>query len=386
MIPYSTQTIEDEDIDAVKNILRSPFLTCGPTVTDFEEQTASYVNVNYAVAVNSCTSALHIAMMALGVTASDRVFVSAISFVASANCARYLGADVDFIDTDKFTGNINVNHLEQMLIDAEKQNRLPKVVVAVHLSGRPVDLQRIYELKIKYGFYLIEDAAHALGAIYKGHKIGDCFFSDITVFSFHPVKIITTAEGGMCLTNNEDLYRKMKLYSSHGIEHDKQFLLDKDMPNFYYEMQSLGYNYRMSDVHAALGISQLSRIEDFLSKRRELAKEWEELLSSDKNLTLPPADSNDSVSSWHLYQVGIPFGKRDFVYNTLRHRGICVQVHYLPIYKHPYYQSIKNYPSLPGAEYFFERTLSLPLYPKLKKLDLQMCAATLLGLIDEKKL
>jgi UDP-4-amino-4,6-dideoxy-N-acetyl-beta-L-altrosamine transaminase len=385
MIPYSTQTIEDDDVDAVTNVLRSPYLTCGPTVNEFEEQTAAYVNAGYAVAVNSCTSALHIAMMALGVSKSDRVFVSAISFVASANCARYLGAEVDFIDSDKFTGNLDVNHLEEMLIEAEKQNRLPKVVVAVHLSGRPVDLEKIYALKLKYGFYLIEDAAHALGAVYKGHKIGDCFFSDITVFSFHPVKIITTAEGGMCLTNSEELYRKMKSFSSHGIERDTIHLTDQNRPNYYYEMQTLGFNYRMSDVHASLGISQLAKVDDFLARRRALAKDWEELLSSDKNLTLPPADTEDSLSSWHLYQVGIPFGKRDYVYNTLRHRGICVQVHYLPIYKHPYYQSLKNYPALSGAEYFFERTLSLPLYPKLKKLDLQMCAATMLGLIDEKK-
>lgn len=386
MIPYSTQTIEDDDIDAVNSVLRSPYLTCGPTVSDFEEQTAAYVNASFAVAVNSCTSALHIAMLALGVKSSDRVFVSAISFVASANCASYLGAEVDFIDTDKHTGNLDVNHLEEMLIEAEKQNRLPKVVVAVHLSGRPVDLEKIYALKIKYGFYLIEDAAHALGAVYKGHKIGDCFYSDITVFSFHPVKIITTAEGGMCLTNNEDLYRKMRLFSNHGIERDSIYMTDQSRPNYYYEMQYLGFNYRMSDVHAALGISQLSKVDDFLARRREFAKDWEELLSADKNLTLPVADTENSISSWHLYQVGIPFGKRDYVYNTLRHRGICVQVHYLPIYKHPYYQSIKNYPTLPGAEYFFERTLSLPLYPKLKRLDLQMCAATLLGLIDEKKI
>ncbi len=385
MIPYSTQTIEDDDINSVKNILHSPYLTCGPAVNEFEELCANYVNVNYAVAVNSCTSALHIAMMALDVKETDTVFVSAISFVASANCARYLGADVEFIDTDKFTGNLNVDYLEQMLIDAEKKNKLPKVVVAVHLSGRPVDLDKISYLKQKYGFYLIEDAAHAIGAVYKGHKIGDCYFSDITVFSFHPVKIITTAEGGMCLTNNYDLYKKMRLYSNHGIERDKENLKNQNMPNYYYEMQLLGYNYRMSDIHAALGISQLEKIDSFLEKRREIAKEWEEILSSDKNLTLPIADSESSLSSWHLYQVGIPFGKRDLVYDTLRHRGIGVQIHYIPIYKQPYYQNLKNYTALEGAEFFFERTLSLPIFPKLKKLDLQMCAATLLGLIDEKK-
>lgn len=383
MIPYSTQTIDNDDLEAVRDVLTSGYLTCGPLITEFEEQVASYVGAKYAVGVNSCTSALHLAMCAIGLNPNDRVFVSAISFAASANCARYLGADVDFIDVNRHTGNLDADCLEQMLIQAKKENRLPKAVVAVHMSGRPVDLEKLNRLKNEYGFYLIEDAAHALGAIYKGHKIGSCTYSDITVLSFHPVKIITTAEGGMCLTNNEKLHKTMRLLSSHGIEHDRCNLLNQDMPNFYYEMQSLGYNYRLSDLQAALGITQLAKIESFLFKRRELARDYHELLSDDKNLTLPEPDCDDSISSWHLYQVGIPFGKRDFVYNTLRQRGMGVQIHYLPIYRHPYYQGLKAYPALEGAEYFFERTLSIPLYPKLKKLDLQMCAATLLGLIDE---
>lgn len=383
MIPYSTQTIDNDDLEAVRDVLTSGYLTCGPLIRDFEEQVAAYVGAKYAVGVNSCTSALHLCMCAIGLKKGDRVFVSAISFVASANCARYLDADVDFIDVDKNTGNLDVDCLENMLIEAKKHNRLPKAVVAVHMTGRPVDLERINRLKNEYGFYLIEDAAHALGAIYKGHKIGACTYSDITVLSFHPVKIITTAEGGMCLTNNEKLYNTMRVLSSHGIEHDREKLFDKSMPNFYYEMQELGFNYRLSDLQAALGITQLSKIEGFLFKRRELARDYHELLSDDKNLTLPVPDNDDNISSWHLYQVGIPFNKRDFVYNTLRSRGIGVQIHYLPIYRHPYYQSLKKYEPLAGAEYFFERTLSIPLYPKLKKLDMQMCAATLLGLIDE---
>lgn len=385
MISYSTQTIENDDLEAVRDVLTSGFLTCGPVITEFEDRVASYVNAQFAVGVNSCTSALHLAMIALGIQNGDRVFVSAISFVASANCARYLGADVDFIDVNKYSGNLDVDCLEQMLIEAKAQNKLPKAVVAVHLSGRPVDLERIAQLKAQYGFYLIEDAAHAIGSIYKGSKIGACKYSDITVFSFHPVKIITTAEGGMCLTNNEKFYKIMKKYSSHGIEHDKANLINQDMANFYYEMHDLGFNYRLTDMQAALGISQLNKIESFLFERRAQARDYQELLSDDKNLTLPEQDSDDSISSWHLYQVGIPFGKRDEVYNILRQRGIGVQVHYLPIYKHPYYQKIKNYPDLAGAQFFFEHTLSIPLFPKLKKLDQQMCSATLLSLIDENK-
>ncbi len=385
MIPYSTQSIDENDVKAVSAVLTSPYLTCGPKVNEFEEQVASYVGAQYAVAVNSCTSALHLAMLALGVKKGDLVYVSAISFVASANCARYLDADVEFMDVNEDTGNLDIDALEHQLKLAQEQNRLPKVVVAVHLSGRAVDLQRLKVLKDIYGFYLIEDAAHAIGAVYHEHKIGDCYFSDITVFSFHPVKIITTGEGGMCLTNNEDFYKIIRRLSSHGIVHDKEELLNQNMPNYYYEMQDLGFNYRITDLQAALGISQLEKIEEFLQKRRDYAKDLSELLSADKNLTLPLADTPDSISAWHLYQVGIPFNKRDEIYTTLRSRGIGVQIHYLPIYKHPYYMAQKTYPKLRGAESFFQKTLSLPLFPKMKRLDLQMCAATLLRLIDTER-
>ncbi len=382
MIPYSTQTIEYDDLEAVRDVLTSPFLTCGPKITEFEDKVCTYTGANFAVGVNSCTSALHLAMIALGVSKGDRVFVSAISFVASSNCARYQGADVDFIDVDKFTGNLDVDSLEQMLIDADKEHRLPKVVVAVHLSGRAVDLERIAKLKAKYGFYLIEDAAHAFGAIYHDTMIGSCKFSDITVLSFHPVKIITTAEGGMCLTNNENLYKLMRKFSTHGIEHNLDALENKDMPAYYYEMQNLGFNYRLSDLQAALGISQLAKVDELLRKRREIAHDYQELLGDSENLTLPVADTPESISSWHLYQVGIKGDFRDTVYKTLRSRGIGVQIHYLPIYDHPYYKKLKDYPLLDGAEYFFKHTLSIPLYPNLKKLDMQMVAATLQSVVD----
>lgn len=382
MIPYSTQTVEYDDLEAVRDVLTSPFLTCGPKITEFEDRVCTYTGASFAVGVNSCTSALHLAMIALGVGKGDRVFVSTISFVASANCARYQGADVDFIDVDRYTGNLDVDCLEQMLIEADREHRLPKAVIAVHLSGRAVDLERIAALKAKYGFYLVEDAAHALGSIYHDTMIGSCRYSDITVFSFHPVKIITTAEGGMCLTNNEKFYKIMRKFSTHGIEHNTECLENKEMPAYYYEMQTLGFNYRLSDLQAALGISQLNKADEFLRKRREIARDYQDLLKDNDNLTLPVADSEASISSWHLYQVGIKGDFRDAVYKTLRSRGIGVQIHYLPIYSHPYYRNLKDYPALDGAEYFFKHTLSIPLYPKLKKLDMQMVAATLQSVID----
>ena len=383
MLPYSTQTIEQDDLEAVRDVLTSGYLTCGPLITEFEDNVADYCGAQYAVGVNSCTSALHLAMIAFGVQKDDYVYVSAISFVASANCARYLGANVEFIDVDKFTGNLNVDALEQMLIKAKAQNKLPKVVVAVHLSGKPVDLERLSKLKAEYGFYLLEDAAHAFGAEYHGSKIGSCKYSDITVFSFHPVKIITTAEGGMCLTNNEKFYQIMKKFSSHGIEHDKAKLVNQNYPAYYYEMQDLGFNYRLSDLQAALGISQLNKVDDFLAKRREQAKAYGELLKDQKGLVLPIADTKESLSSWHLYQVSLPGNCRDHLYEQLRKHNIGVQIHYLPIYDHPYYQSLKTYEKLDGAEYFFSHTLSIPLFPKLSHVQLQMCAATLCSLLDK---
>ncbi|MBW7569601.1 MAG: UDP-4-amino-4,6-dideoxy-N-acetyl-beta-L-altrosamine transaminase [Succinivibrio sp.] len=382
MIPYSTQTIDNDDIEAVKEVLQSDYLTCGPAVKRFETEVATYTGSRFSVAVNSCTSALHLAMIALGVDSKCTVFVSAVSFVASANCARFLGADVSFVDVDKYTGNMNIDALEQMLIEAKKKNKLPKVVVAVHLSGRAVDLERLYKLKLEYGFYLLEDAAHALGATYRGSMIGSNKYSDITVLSFHPVKIITTAEGGMCLTNNERFYSIIKSYAAHGIVHDKDKLVNKNMPAYYYEMQELGFNYRLSDLQAALGISQLNKIDDFLSKRRAHAKAYPELLKHDL-IKCPVPDSQGNESSWHLYQLIVLNDKRDYLFNALRDKGIFVQIHYLPIYRHPYYQSLKNYPPLEGAEYFFSHTISIPLYPNMTKVDQQMVSACILKLADE---
>lgn len=383
MIPYSRQTITADDYEALNEVLSSDFLTCGPLIGQFEDEVASLCNANYSVAVNSCTSALHLAMIAFNVQKDDIVYVSAISFVASSNCALYQGAKVEFIDVNKFTGNLDVDYLEKMLIKAKALNKLPKVVVAVHLSGRACDLKKLYELKQEYGFYLLEDAAHALGATYYGSMIGSCKYSDITVFSFHPVKIITTAEGGICLTNNPKFYEIIRKYSSHGIEHDKDKLINQTYPAFYYEMQELGFNYRLSDLQAALGLSQLKHLNEFVQKRRELAASYQELFKDNHKIVQPIADTKDSQSSWHLYQIILPGNIRDKLYTTLRARSIGVQIHYLPIYDHPYYQKLYPYPKLEGAEFFFEHTLSIPLYPKLSKVDQQMCAALIESLVDK---
>lgn len=378
-IPYSTQSIDATDYDAVLETMMSPYLTCGPKAGEFEDAVCSFTGANYAVAVNSCTSALHLAMLALGVGPGDIVYVSAISFAASANCARMAGAEVRFVDVDPDSGLMDMDCLERMLDCAADERALPKAVVAVDLSGRCVDLKRLHELSMRYGFKVVEDAAHALGATFNGNMVGCGKYSDITVLSFHPVKIITTAEGGMALTNDEKLAHRIRALSSHGIEHDKARLNDKSKPGYYYEMQDLGYNYRMCDLLAALGISQMRRIGVFLEQRRRKARMYRELLSGAENISLPDPDTEGNESSWHLYQVRIKNGIRDQVYTTLRSKNIGVQVHYLPIYRHPYYWNTGKYVPLEGAEAFFSQTLSIPLYPTLSHLQQQLCAATLMS-------
>ena len=383
MIPYSTQSIDATDYDAVLETLSSPFLTCGPKVSEFEDAVCAFTGAAYAVAVNSCTSALHLAMRALGISAGDIVYVSAVSFAASANCARMCGADVEFVDVDPHSGLMDMDSLEQMLSEASDSGRLPKAVVAVDLSGRCVDLKRLKELSLRFGFKVVEDAAHSLGATFDGSLTGSGKYADITVFSFHPVKIITTAEGGMALTNDEELALRLRELSSHGITHDRERMVNKNMPAYYYEMLDLGYNYRMPDLLAALGISQMRRVNVFLQARRQKAKMYAELLKDATGIELPEGDREGFESSWHLYQVWVKNGKRDAVYQAMREKKIGVQVHYLPIYRHPYYQKLKNYPPLPGAERFFAGTLSIPLFPTLSHLNQQLAAATLMSLTDE---
>ncbi len=382
MIPYSTQSIDATDYDAVLETLSSEYLTCGPKTKEFEEAVCEVTGASYAVAVNSCTSALHLGLMALGIGPGDLVYVSAISFVASANCVRMVNGDVEFVDVSPVSGNINCDHLSSMLEKAEKAGRLPKALIAVDMAGRRCDFERIQSLSKKYGFKIIEDAAHALGAEYKGDKAGSGKYADITCLSFHPVKIITTAEGGMALTNNKLLAEKMRSLSSHGVIRDKSKLNDNSHPDYYYEMQALGFNYRMSCLHASLGLSQLERLQIFVEMRRKKAKLYEELLKDVPNLSLPDSDSNDSKSAWHLYQVKIENGKRDQIFEIMRKCGIGVQVHYLPIYRHPYYQALKPYRALEGAEEFFSKTLSIPLFPTLSLLKQQLVAAKLSSLLE----
>ena len=381
MIPYSTQNIDEDDIQAVERVLRSNYLTCGPRVSEFEECLCSYTDADYAVAVSNATAALHLCMMALDVGPQDEVWVSAISFVASANCARYCGATVRFIDVDPHTGNLDHVKLGQMLKDAEQNHKpLPKAVVAVHLSGRPCELRYLQNLKERYGFYLIEDASHALGATYENTLIGKCKFSDVAVFSFHPVKIITTAEGGACLTDNEELAAKIRLLHAHGITHDPDQMENPDMPGFYYEQLMLGYNYRMSEMQAALGISQMNRLDSFLQTRRELARSYVDIL--DHNLVkLPVADIPGFESSWHLYQIQVEH--RNEIYQTLRDKGVGAQIHYIPIYRHPYYQQQKYPEALPGAEYFYEHTLTIPLHTKITRVEQSMVATIIAAALDK---
>ncbi len=383
MIPYSTQSIDATDYDAVLETLSSPYLTCGPKVTEFEDAICMKTGARYAVACNSCTSALHLAMLSLGIHQGDIVYVSAISFVASANCVRMCGGEVKFIDIDPNTANINCDVLESMLIRDQKKGSLPKALVAVDMAGRRCDFMRIKALSKRFGFKIVEDAAHALGASYMGDNTGSGLYADITCLSFHPVKIITSCEGGMVLTQDEALYQRIRALCSHGITHDKAQFKDKSHEAYYYEMHSLGFNYRLSDLHAALGSSQLTRLDIFVEMRRKKAAKYFDLLKDVKNLKLPTPDSEDSQSAWHLYQVRIGKGARDSIYRQLRDCDIGVQVHYLPIYRHPYYQGLKHYYPLRGAEQFFKETLSIPLFPTLSNLKQEMVAAKLISLVEK---
>lgn len=367
-IPYGRQDITQADIDAVVSVLQSDFLTQGPMVPKFEQAVASYCGTTHALAVNSATSALHIACLALGLGDGDWLWTSPITFVASVNCGLYCGAQVDFVDIDPKTYNICPQALACKLEKAEREGRLPKVVVPVHLCGQPCDMQAVHALAQRYGFKIIEDASHAIGGKYKDEPIGNCRYSDITVFSFHPVKIITTAEGGMCLTNSADLANKMGLFRSHGITRDPAQMTHATDGPWYYQQIELGYNYRMTELQAALGVSQMTRLNDYVTRRHQLARRYDTLLANLPVTT--PWQHPASYSGLHLYPIRLQLEKiqkNHFqVFESLRAQGIGVNLHYIPVHTQPYYARMGFKPEdFPQAQAYYREAISLPMYQTL---------------------
>ncbi|WP_418358443.1 UDP-4-amino-4,6-dideoxy-N-acetyl-beta-L-altrosamine transaminase [Shewanella basaltis] len=365
MIPYGKQAISQSDIDAVLEVLNSDFLTQGPKVPAFEAALVNSSQASYAVAVNSATSALHIACLALGVGPSDWVWTSPITFVASANCALYCGAKVDFVDISPSSYNMCPKLLEKKLIVARENGTLPKVVIPVHLAGQSCDMQAIHALSMRFGFKIIEDASHAIGGRYLNKPVGSCIYSDITVFSFHPVKIVTTAEGGAVLTNSVLLADKMRLLRSHGITREPENMRgDSDGP-WYYEQIALGFNYRMTELQAALGISQLNRLEEFVARRHYLANRYHSLLT---HLPLSlPHQHPDAYSAWHLYIIQLDLSQITKthlqVFSELRSQGIGVNLHYIPVHLQPYYQDMGfKKGDFSHAEHYYQHAISLPIF------------------------
>jgi UDP-4-amino-4,6-dideoxy-N-acetyl-beta-L-altrosamine transaminase len=373
MIPYGRQDISQPDIDAVVEVLKSDWLTQGPMVPSFEKTVADYSGASYAVAVNNATSALHIACLALDVSEGDCVWTSPNTFVASANAALYCGAQVDFVDIDSRTYNMSVESLIEKLKQARVKNKLPKVVIPVHFAGQSCDMAAIHLLSKEYGFSIIEDASHAIGSTYKGESVGNCRYSDITVFSFHPVKIITTGEGGMALTNDLRMAERMIRYRSHGLDSDSGRMNPRPVDEIWnYQQFDLGFNYRMTDIQAALGISQLVRLDQFIQRRHEIAHGYDEALS-EIPVIIPWQDPN-THSSYHLYPILI---RKSFsgnnqrqIYDFLRDYGIAANLHYIPVYRQPYYEQLGFKAGYcPNAEKYHKETISLPIYPRLNKVD-----------------
>jgi UDP-4-amino-4,6-dideoxy-N-acetyl-beta-L-altrosamine transaminase len=372
MIPYGRQQILQGDVDAVIGVLRSEFLTQGPTVPRFEAAVAKQVGSRHAVAVNSATSALHIACMALGLGPGDWLWTSPITFVASANCALYCGAGVDFVDIDPRTCNLDPVALEAKLVDAEKRGRLPKVVVPVHLCGQSCEMEPIRALSRRFGFKVLEDASHAIGGRYQDQPVGNGRYSDITVFSFHPVKIITTAEGGMAMTQDDALARSMALARSHGITRDPALMTHAPDGDWYYQQVALGYNYRLTDLQAALGLSQLARIEALVARRHEVAARYDRLLAGLPVLT--PWRHPDAYSALHLYVIRLQLDRiarsHREVFDAMRHAGIGVNLHYIPVHTQPYYRAMGfREGDFPEAERYYREAITLPMFPDLSEAD-----------------
>jgi len=365
VIPYGKQDINQSDIDTVINVLKSDFLTQGPQVPLFEKTVAEYCGAEFGVAVNSATSALHVACLALGLGKGDYLWTSPNTFVASANCGLYCGAQVDFVDIDPLTYNLSPEELEKKLIQAKQYNKLPKIVIPVHFAGQSCDMRKIYSLSREYGFKIIEDASHAIGGKYLDQPIGGCQYSDITVFSFHPVKIITTAEGGLATTNNKKLSERMQLFRSHGVTHDPGLMTKEAEGSWYYQQVELGFNYRMTELQAALGVSQMRRLDEFIVKRHKLQERYD-LLLEDLPIIKPYQDK-DSYSALHLYPIKIQVNKvkntKKEIFEALRKNGISVSVHYIPVHTQPYYENIGfKKGCYPNAESYYQRSISIPLY------------------------
>ena len=365
MIPYGKQEITQQDIDAVVDVLKSDFLTQGPQVPAFEDALKVHTGAEFSLAVNSATSALHIACLALGLGQGDKLWTTPVTFVASANCGLYCGAEVDFVDIDPQTYNMSIAALEANLIDAKASNALPKVIVPVHLCGQSCDMKAIHALSKEYGFKIIEDASHAIGGRYLDKPIGNCEYSDITVFSFHPVKIVTTAEGGAVMTNSQELADKMALYRSHGITRDADKMQNEPHGAWYYEQVDLGFNYRMTELQAALGVTQMTRLDDFVSARHKLATRYNQLLL-DLPITLP-YQLEGTYSGLHLYVIRLQLDKisktHKEVFDALREQGIGVNLHYIPVHTQPYYQGLGfKMGDFPESERYYQNAISLPMF------------------------
>lgn len=374
MIPYGKQTIDQDDIQAVVDVLKSDFLTTGPKIAEFEQIVADYVGAKYAVAISNGTSALHAACFAAGIGPGDEVITTPLTFAASANCVLYCGGTPVFADVDPKTYNIDPEDIQRKITDRTK------AIIAVHLAGQPCDMDAIHSIAREHGLIVIEDGAHALGSVYKGKKVGS--MSDMTTFSFHPVKPITTGEGGMILTDNEDFYKKMILFRSHGITRDDSMMTRNDGPWFYQQFD-LGYNYRITDIQCALGCSQMKKLDRFLARRKEIVAHYNEAFADCDNI-ITPYQLSDTESGWHLYIVQVKNCDRRQVFEKMREKGIGVNVHYIPVYMHPYYQE-HGYENVhcANAEEIYSHIISLPLYPGLTSEQQDYVIDTLKSLCEE---